>query len=68
MNIADFKNDYLPKNIPDDVYLAKINSRKCLAVIYTLKIKNSLHKHQIVIVLPCPEEEAADVADAAEPG
>ena len=55
------ENDYLPKNIPDDVYLAKINSRKCLAVIYTLKIKNSLHKHQIVIVLPCPEDTHCEI-------
>lgn len=55
------ENDYLPKNIPDDVYLAKINNRKCLAVIYTLKVKSSFHSHRIVIVLPCPEDTSCEI-------
>ena len=55
------ENDFLPKNFTDGVYLAKINTRKCLAVIYTLKVKNSLHRHQIVIVLPCPEDTYCEI-------
>lgn len=55
------ENNYLPKNFPDGVYLAEIETIKCISVIFSLKLKNSNNKHQIIVILPCPDDSECEV-------
>lgn len=55
------ENDYLPKNFPDGVYLSEIDNRRCISVIFSLQIKNSDIRHQLVIILPCPEDSDCEI-------
>ena len=49
--------DKLPKGIPDGIFLATINSRKCIVVVLTFQLSQDKPKHRSAIALPMPDDE-----------
>lgn len=47
----------LPKGMPDGIFLATINNKKCIVVVLSFQLSNDKPKHRSVIALPMPDDE-----------
>lgn len=47
----------LPEDMPDGVFIASVNDKKCIVVVLSLQLSQVKPKHRAAIVLPMPDDE-----------